>query len=839
MESWGEVEQSGDSKEFIVSAQLHISAAAAVALRKPLNPRKKGDKRESVKQLIGNVDDKKLKEKSSWLSGSKGPSSRGQWRPATCKLSEQGDRCLLNIYVDESIMWCTAYIHLLNQTDIREASASLFSRKDCLSIHCAAGKPWAASSSLEEPIYLQFNSTNACNTWLALLRSYALPEIYGRWFFPAEGGSYRMWRQVDLTVIQGRNLGNNKPFEILDEDGNDSASEPDPIDLDVYCEILLNETLCARTTVKKGIGSPQWHEIFVLSDLPPFEGLDIWVWREKKHFKPSVLGTVRIALNNFRRGEAVEGWFPVLQSGSIASDIQVGELRMKIRVDEEIILPYSAYHKLLKTFRARNFLDWMSDFETKLKLKTIGWQMMAISIANNTAIEQVQERAHREVDGSQSSHTTLFRGNTILTKIVELCMKYYGKAFLEASVGPIIRRLIAEKVAIEVDPMRTPKGAKEAEKGLELLIYWCQEFWKQIYSVREECPPEMRRLFCTIRELVEERFSSSGNSAIQAKHDLRWQGVSAFCFLRFIVPAILNPHLFHLYPGLPSPPVQRSLTLIAKVIQSLANLNQTVQKEEFMRGVKHFLAENSPAMVDYIVVVSTPVKDFRSGKMADWHERSNVINALKSRASSMPILYRESIPLLPHTLDVPRQLAIVTSAVIRHSQAYFTEDRPSAEDEELHEFCARCFEVEEQALQRVSQLAAQLSANQQRRHFSYPYPSTSSIFTQPSSPGPPSSPSSRRADRPATAPDAENSRTRLISESTNSLAVPPSSPSHPITFQSRNKLLHFKSSSTDSIGSRFAKDAPSSPSILVSTSSSVDIDDPKRKRGLLRGIWRR
>ncbi|KAJ4486138.1 GTPase activating protein [Lentinula aciculospora] len=839
MDSWGEVEQSGESREFIVSAELYISAAAAVALRKPLNPRKKGDRRESVKQTNGNVVDKKLKEKSSWLSGSKGPQGGGQWRSATCKLSEQGDRCLLNIYVDESIIWCTAYIHLLNQTDIREASTSLFFRKNCLTIHCAAGKRWAASSSLDEPIYLQFNSTNACNTWLALLRSYALPEIYGRWFFPVEGGLYRMWRQVELTLMQGRNLGNSKPSDILDADGNDSASEPDPIDLDVFCDILLNETLCARSTVKKGIGSPQWHEHFVLSDLPPYESLDISVWREKKLFKPSILGTVRIALNNFRRGEAVEGWFPVLHSGSIASDTQVGELRMKIRVDEEIILPYSAYHKLLKTFRARNFLDWMAEFETKLKLKSIGSQMMAISIANNTAIEQVQELANREVDGSQSSHTTLFRGNTILTKIMELCMKYYGKTFLEASVGPVIRRLITEKVAIEVDPMRTPKGTKEAEKGLELLIHWCQEFWKQIYSVREECPPEMRRLFCTIRELVEERFSSSGNSALQEKRDLRWQGVSAFCFLRFIVPAILNPHLFHLYPGLPTPPVQRSLTLIAKVIQSLANLNYTVQKEEFMRGVKPFLTDSVPSMVDYIVVVSTPVKDTRTGSTPDWHERSNVINALKLRASTMPILYRESIPLLPHTLDVPRQLAIVTSAVIRHSRAYFTEDKPSAEDKDLHEFCARCFEVEEQALQRVSQLAAQLSANQQRRHFSYPYPSTSPISTQPSSPGPASSPSSRLG-RPSTAPDPENSRIRLLSESVNNLAVSPSGPSSPMASQPpRNKLLHFKSSSADSIASRFARDAPSSPSILVSTSSSIDVDDPKRKRGLLRGIWRR
>lgn len=146
-----------------------------------------------------------------------------------------------------------------------------------------------------------------------------------------------MWRQVELNIMQGRNLGNSKPFEVLDldDEGNDdSASEPDPVDLDVYCEVMLNETLCARTTVKKGIGSPEWHENFTLSDLPRFDSLDIVVWQEKKLFKPSVLGTVRIPLNIYTRAESVEGWYPVLQIGSVASDLQVGEIRVKIRVDE-------------------------------------------------------------------------------------------------------------------------------------------------------------------------------------------------------------------------------------------------------------------------------------------------------------------------------------------------------------------------------------------------------------------------------------------------------------------------------------------------------------------------
>jgi len=49
------------------------------------------------------------------------------------------------------------------------------------------------------------------------------------------------------------------------------------------------------------------------------------------------------------------------------------------------------------------------------------------------------------------------------------------------------------------------------------------------------------------------------------------------------VPAILHPYLFGLCSGLPSPPVQRSLTLIGKVIQSLANLN-TVSQVKILVG---------------------------------------------------------------------------------------------------------------------------------------------------------------------------------------------------------------------------------------------------------------
>lgn len=138
-----------------------------------------------------------------------------------------------------------------------------------------------------------------------------------------------MWRQVDLTVIQGRNLGLSK----LDAGGKDDG---DNSDVDVSCEIHLNSVLCSRTTVKRSLASPDWHENFSFPGLPPFEILEIVVWRERKMSKPVSIGSTRVFLSNFRRGELVEGWFPVVQSRQLGSESRVGDLRLKIRVDEYV-----------------------------------------------------------------------------------------------------------------------------------------------------------------------------------------------------------------------------------------------------------------------------------------------------------------------------------------------------------------------------------------------------------------------------------------------------------------------------------------------------------------------
>lgn len=286
----------------------------------------------------------------------------------------------------------------------------------------------------------------------------------------------------------------------------------------------------------------------------------------------------------------------------------------------EIILPSKAYKNVLDALEQRNYLDVLSDLEQKMRIDNsmISHHIVSLAVARNRLLKDIVQLAEREISTVSGSTNTLFRGNTVLTKTMELAMAWYGRGFLDATVGPIVRRMIAENVEIEVDPSKLPAssrrpstkdshrpstrdshrpGTRESalgddkeslqEQGIRLLEHWCNEFWSHIYLVRMECPVELRRLFGHIRLMVERRFGVAGRmmdiepddpnggfrNVVQGADMLPWQAISSFVFLRFIVPAILHPHLFGICQGMPNRGVVRSLTLLAKCTQSLANLN--------------------------------------------------------------------------------------------------------------------------------------------------------------------------------------------------------------------------------------------------------------------------
>jgi hypothetical protein len=118
-----------------------------------------------------------------------------------------------------------------------------------------------------------------------------------------------------------------------------------------------------------------------------------------------------------------------------------------------------------------------------------------------------------------------------------------------------------------------------------------------------------------------------------------------------------------------------------------------------MRGVKSFLEERLPEMQDYILVVSTLGPEESSQPSPEAHVRSRAIRALHDRKRAMPDLQRELIPHEQHFLDIPRHLAIITSAIVRHSR------NASPEDPAIADLHNRCRDVERDALYYVNRHA--------------------------------------------------------------------------------------------------------------------------------------
>ena len=287
-------------------------------------------------------------------------------------------------------------------------------------------------------------------------------------------------------------------------------------------------------------------------------------------------GTVDLQLKEIEMATDTERWWPITGE----KNRPVGELLMKVRVEQLVVLmgrDYQSLSESLHTFS--NGLTTQMAQMVHPELRRLSEILLNIFQVSGQASEWIMSLVEDEIDSihkdtplsklrygrriaSNDSYESgieremilrdlgksatveanlLFRGNTLLTKALDLHMRRLGKEYLEDTLSEKMRDIDESDPECEVDPNKV-QNPDDLRRNWRNLIALTENIWKSISSSANRCPPELRMIFRHIRSCADDRYGDFLRT-------VTYSSVSGFLFLRFFCPAVLNPKLFGLIKG--------------------------------------------------------------------------------------------------------------------------------------------------------------------------------------------------------------------------------------------------------------------------------------------------
>lgn len=203
---------------------------------------------------------------------------------------------------------------------------------------------------------------------------------------------------------------------------------------------------------------------------------------------------------------------------------------------------------------------------------------------------------YREVEVSDCMQT-LFRGNSLGSKIMAFCFKMYGTNYLQTLLEPLIRPLLIEPPTqlFEVDPARLDKG-ESLEQNRANLIALTQKVFDAILMSVDRFPPQLRSMCHCLYQVLSKRFPNMLQSNIGA--------VGTVIFLRYINPAIVSPQETGIISRQVPPAGKRGLMLMSKILQNIAN-HVEFSKEQHMLCFNDFLRSQFEAGRRFFIQIAS------------------------------------------------------------------------------------------------------------------------------------------------------------------------------------------------------------------------------------------
>uniref|UniRef100_A0AAQ5XQ25 RAS p21 protein activator (GTPase activating protein) 1a n=1 Tax=Amphiprion ocellaris TaxID=80972 RepID=A0AAQ5XQ25_AMPOC len=370
-----------------------------------------------------------------------------------------------------------------------------------------------------------------------------------------------------------------------------------------YCNIYLNSVQVAKTHPREG-QNPVFTEEFIFDDLSSeINRFEISLSNKTKKSKESDILFMRCQLNRLQKGQMIDEWFP-LSSHVPLKGIEPGSLRVRARYSMEKIMPEEEYSEFKEMILQKEFHVIYALAHVCGQDRTLLASLLLRIFRHEKAEAPLLRTLNDREISMEDEATTLFRATTLASTLMEQYMKATATPFVHHALKDTILKIMESKQSCELNPSKLEKN-EDVNLNLAHLLNILSELVEKIFMAAEILPPTLRFIYGCLQKSVQRKWPNT---------TMRTRVVSGFVFLRLICPAILNPRMFNIIADPPSSTAGRTLTLVAKSVQNLANLVEFGAKNvpDLPEATEHFRTDLSRDLAALHEVCATHSDELRT-----------------------------------------------------------------------------------------------------------------------------------------------------------------------------------------------------------------------------------
>ncbi|KAL9088806.1 MAG: hypothetical protein Q9159_002917 [Coniocarpon cinnabarinum] len=579
----------------------------------------------------------------------------------------------------------TINLQQMPRSAIQPLDKSVFGLPRSIAIYPQYALTKDACSSLS-PVFLSFSFTDVFELFTALLKAFAVPEIYrapsgaitgfenAKIDFDSRPGQhiavddFRVERQIDVCTIK-LELDPN----ILEHRGARHVSD------EFYIEILIDEQIKLKTPYRSSTNSSlRWADDFKLTDLP--SNISSCSFRLKRRYVEDsyqdVTDTASIATSN--TGIYIRSMHSAFDSEVAIAEVnlgclfaqkscdlsleliadhasRVGVLTTELQFEEQVIVNEDEYDGLVSLLQnytndltldiaERNYVP--QDVLAKILLnifethgKTEHWLRHLIReevYGRRKAAKNPRHSFDGRASGGVGGTTSVASSQNEAAQLSdEAALLFRANSLLTRALDTYMRRLgqpyLENVLRVKLQDIADAEEQCEVDPSKLEDDEDIHANWKRLMTntkavwswIRNTIPQCPLELRRILRTIRDCAVDRFGSLRLGKEYT----SVSSFLFLRFFCAAILSPRVFGLLKAEPGPRAARTFMLIAKSLIGFANMSLFGPKEFWMNPMNSFCKSNRDDFQRFINQICDVDLETRNDQVTDETQTRDTLNS--------------------------------------------------------------------------------------------------------------------------------------------------------------------------------------------------------------------